>query len=83
MPHSAPIGIRHEIFVLAGEGMQQGHIAGRVSVARKNANRIAIASLDSGKSCWVSALDTQVRILLEKANLHTFDPKSLACTVAW
>ena len=55
MPRPAPIGTRHEILALAREGMRQGDISAKVSVARKIVNRILLrqastASLEPGKS---------------------------------
>ena len=35
MPHLTSVGTRHEIFVLACEGMRQDDIAARVGVAQK------------------------------------------------
>ena len=55
MPCPTPIDKRHEIFVLAREGMRQGEITARVGVAQKNVNHIllrqaATANLETGKS---------------------------------
>ena len=53
------IGIRHEVLVLAREGMRQSAIAGRVGLTRATVNRIlqrhvAIGTSVPGKSKWAS-----------------------------
>ena len=55
MPHPTPMGIRHEVFALAREGIKQGAIAARVGLTRATVNRIlkrhaATGSLVPGKS---------------------------------
>ena len=55
MPHPTPMGIRHEVFALAREGIKQGAIAARVGLTRATFNRIfkrhaATGSLVPGKS---------------------------------
>ena len=55
MPRPTPMGIRHEVFALAREGIKQGAIAARVGLTRATVNRIlkrhaATGSLVSGKS---------------------------------
>ena len=55
MPRPTPMGIRHEVFALAREGIKQGAIATRVGLTRATVNRIlkrhaATGSLVPGKS---------------------------------
>ena len=55
MPRPTPMGIRHEVFALAREGIKQGAIAARVGLTRATVNRIlkrhaATGSLVPGKS---------------------------------
>ena len=55
MPHPTPMGIRHEVFALAREGIKQGAIAACVGLTRATVNRIlkrhaATGSLVPGKS---------------------------------
>ena len=40
MPRPTPMGIRHEVFALAREGIKQGAIAARVGLTRATVNRI-------------------------------------------
>ena len=40
MPHPTPMGIRHEVFALACEGIKQGAIAARVGLTRAIVNSI-------------------------------------------
>ena len=40
MPRRTPMGIRHEVFALAREGIKQGAIAARVGLTRATVNRI-------------------------------------------
>ena len=40
MPRPTPMGIRHEVFALAGEGIKQGAIAACVGLTRATVNRI-------------------------------------------
>ena len=53
MPHPTPLGIRHEVFALAREGIKQGAIAARVGLTLATINHIlkrhaAIGSLVPG-----------------------------------
>ena len=55
MPRPTPMGIRHEVFALAREGIKQGAIAAHVGLTRATVNRIlkrpaATGSLVPGKS---------------------------------
>ena len=55
MPRPTPMGIRHEVFALAREGIKQGAIAARVGLTRATVNRIlkrhaATGSLVPGNS---------------------------------
>ena len=55
MPRPTPMGIRHEVFALAHEGIKQGAIAALVGLTRATVNRIlkrhaATGSLVPGKS---------------------------------
>ena len=55
MPHPTIVGIRHEVFALAREGIKQGVIAARVGLTHATVNRIlkkhaAPGSLVPGKS---------------------------------
>ena len=55
MPRPTPMGIRHEVFALAREGIKQGAIAARVGLTHVTVNRIlkrhaATGSLVPGKS---------------------------------
>ena len=55
MPRPTPMGIRHEVFALAREGIKQGAIAARVGLTHATVNRIlkrhaATGSLVPGKS---------------------------------
>ena len=55
MPRPTPMGIRHEVFALAREGIKQGAIAARVGLTRATVNHIlkrhaATGSLVQGKS---------------------------------
>ena len=54
MPRPTPMGIRHEVFALAREGIKQGAIAARVGLTRATVNHIlkrhAATSLVPGKS---------------------------------
>ena len=54
MPRPTPMGIRHEVFALAREGIKQGAIAAHVGLTRATVNRIlkrhaATGSLVPGK----------------------------------
>ena len=40
MPRPTPMGIRHEVFALARQGIKQGAIAARVGLTRATVNRI-------------------------------------------
>ena len=40
MPRPTPMGIRHEVFAFAREGIKQGAIAARVGLTRATVNRI-------------------------------------------
>ena len=55
MPRPTPMGIRHEVFALAREGIKQGAIAAHAGLTRATVNRIlkrhaATGSLVPGKS---------------------------------
>ena len=55
MPHPTPMGIKHEVFALAREGIKPGAIAAGVGLTRATVNRIlkrhaATGSLVPGKS---------------------------------
>ena len=55
MPRQTPMGIRHEVFALAREGIKQGAIAARGGLTRATVNHIlkrhaATGSLVPGKS---------------------------------
>ena len=55
MPRPTPMGIRHEVFALAREGIKQGAIAAHVGLTRATVNRIlkkyaSTGSLVPGKS---------------------------------
>ena len=61
MPRPTPMGIRHDVFALAREGIKQGAIAARVGLTRATVNRIlkrhaATGSLVPGKSSGAPVL---------------------------
>ena len=79
MPRSTPMGIRHEVFALAREGIKQGAIAARVGLTRATVNRIlkrhaATGSLVPGKSSGAPRKTTprQDRALLRMVRQDRF-----------
>ena len=48
MPRPTPMGIRHEVFALAREGIKQGAIAARVGLTHATVNRILKRHADTG-----------------------------------
>ena len=75
MPRPTPMGIRHEVFTLAREGIKQGAIAAREGLTRATVNRIlkrhsATGSLVPGKSSGGSRKTTprQDRALLRMSD---------------
>ena len=93
MPRPTPMGIRHEVFALAREGIKQGAIAARVGLTRATVNRIlkrhaATGSLVPGKSSGAPrkttpparpciAEDGPTGSLLECSGLDGVDEKSV------
>ena len=92
MPHPTPMGIRHEVFALAREGIKQGANAARVGLTRATINRIlkrhaATGSLVPGKSSGlpkrqhlcktVHAEDGPTGSFLECSGLDGVDEKSV------
>ena len=79
MPRPTPMGIRHEVFALAREGIKQGAIAARVGLTRATVNRIlkrhaATGSLVPGKSLGAPRKTTprQDRALLRMVRQDRF-----------
>ena len=79
MPRPTPMGIRHEVFALAREGIKQGAIAARVGLTRATVNRIlkrhaATGSLVPGKSSGATRKTTppQDRALLRMVRQDRF-----------
>ena len=79
MPRQTPMGIRHEVFALAREGIKQGAIAARVGLTRATVNRIlkrhvATGSLVPGKSSGAPRKTTprQDRALLRMVRQDRF-----------
>ena len=79
MPHPTPMGIRHEVFALAREGIKQGAIAARVGLTRATVNHIlkrhaATGSLVPGKSSGAPRKTTprQDRALLRMVRQDRF-----------
>ena len=79
MPRPTPMGIRHEVFALASEGIKQGAIAARVGLTRAPVNRIlkrhaATGSLVLGKSSGAPRKTTprQDRALLRMVRQDRF-----------
>ena len=79
MPHPTPMGIRHEVFALAREGIKQGAIAARVGLTPATVNRIlkrhaATGSLVPGKSSGAPRKTTprQDRALLRMVRQDRF-----------
>ena len=79
MPHPTPMGIRHEVFALAREGINQCAIAAHVGLTRATVNRIlkrhaAIGSLVPGKSLGAPRKTTprQDRALLRMVQQDCF-----------
>ena len=79
MPRPTPMGIRHEVFALAREGIKQGAIAARVGLTRVTVNRIlkrhaATGSLVPGKSSGAPRKTTprQDRALLRMVRQDRF-----------
>ena len=79
MPRPTPMGIRHEVFALAREGIKQGAIAARVGLTRAYVNRIlkrhaAAGSLVPGKSSGAPRKTTprQDRALLRMVRQDRF-----------
>ena len=79
MPRPTPMGIRHEVFALAHEGIKQGVIAARVGLTRATVNRIlkrhaATGSLVPGKSSGAPRKTTprQDRALLRMVRQDRF-----------
>ena len=77
--NNAPMGIRHEVFALAREGIKQGAIAARVGLTRATINRIlkrhaATESLVPGKSSGAPRKTTprQDRALLRMVRQDRF-----------
>ena len=54
MPRPTPMGIRHEVFALAREGIKQGAIAARVGLTRATVNRILKRHAATGLWCQAS-----------------------------
>ena len=79
MPHPTPMGIRHEVFALAREGIKQGAIAACVGLTHATVNRIlkrhaATGSLVPGKSSGAPRKTTprQDRALLRMVRQDRF-----------
>ena len=79
MPRPTPMGIRHEVFALAREGIKQGAIAARVGLTRATVNHIlkrhaATGSLVPGKSSGAPRITTprQDRALLRMVRQDRF-----------
>ena len=79
MPRPTPMGIRHEVFALAREGINQGAIAAHVGLTRATVNRIlkrhaATGSLVTGKSSGAprKATPRQDRALLRMVRQDRF-----------
>ena len=79
MPRPTPMGIRHEVFALAREGIKQGAIAARVGLTRATVHRIlkrhaATGSLVPGKSSGAPRKTTprQDRALLRMVRQDRF-----------
>ena len=79
MPRPTPMGIRHEVFALAREGIKQGAFAARVGLTRVTVNRIlkrqaATGSLVPGKSSGAPQKTTprQDRALLRMVRQDRF-----------
>ena len=79
MPRPTTMGIRHEVFALAREGIKQGAIAARVGLTRATVNRIlkrhaATGSLVPGKSSGAPRKTTprQDRALLRMVRQDRF-----------
>ena len=79
MPRPTPMGIRHEVFALAREGIKQGAIAARVGLTRATVNRIlkrhaATGSLVPGTSSGAprKATPRQDRALLRMVRQDHF-----------
>ena len=79
MPRPTPMGIRHEVFALAREGIKQGAIAARVGLTRGTVIRIlkryaATGSLVPGKSSGAPRKTTprQDRALLRMVRQDRF-----------
>ena len=79
MPRPTPMGIRHEVFALAREGIKQGAIAARVGLTRATVNSIlkrhaATGSLVPGKSSGAPRKTTprQDRALLRMVRQDRF-----------
>ena len=88
MPRPTPMGIRHEVFALAREGIKQGAIAARVGLTRATVNRIlkrhaATGSLVPGKSSGAPRKTTprQDRALLRMVRQDRF--LSARALTAW
>ena len=88
MPRPTPMGIRHEVFALAREGIKQGAIAARVGLTRATVNRIlkrhaATGSLVPGKSSGAPQKTTprQDRALLRMVRQACF--LSARALTAW
>ena len=92
MPRPIPMGIRHEVFALAHEGIKQGAIAARVGLTHATVNRIlkrhaATGSLVPGKSSGAprkttprqdcALLDGPTGSFLECSGLDGADVKSV------
>ena len=54
MPRPTPMGIRHEVFALAREGIKQGAIAARMGLTRATVNRILKGMLPLDLWCQAS-----------------------------
>ena len=79
MPRPTPMGIRHEVFALAREGIKQGVFAARVGLTRATVNRIlkrhaATGSLVPAKSSGAPRKTTprQDRALLRMVRQDRF-----------
>ena len=79
MPRPTTMGIRHEVFALAREGIKQGAIAARVGLTRATVNRIlkrhaATGSLVPGKSSGAprKTIPRQDRALLRMVRQDLF-----------
>ena len=79
MPRPTPVGIRHEVFALAREGIKQGAIAACVGLTRATVNRIlkrhaATGSLVPGKSSGAprKTIPRQDRALLRMVRQDRF-----------